>query len=1535
MAETYKGLTIRIGGDTTRLQSALRSADSAISNTQRQLRAMTQALKMDPSSASALNRQLELTGRRAIEVNQRLATLKSSLRDISSQRVDFLNGEQSTKTIGQLASETADASKRAAEAKENYNAINGELERLYKSINSAARANEQFGKGFDVREQVLSYGDLRDQLVQTGAATDQQIDRVNELRAAWKGAFEENEIAKAVARVEDLNSEMIKTEASAKQVSRQFADMSRASFSKSIGADLEKELQDVAKAADKVEDRVSRLQKALDVDPGNIETVRLALDTIDEAAANAEDRLDLLRQKVAAMDAQGIGDLAEGIDQTAISAQRAADEYADVTEQVNRCQGEIRSLAEQQRAFESHGDTTSDRYRELGNEIREAESRLAQLVARQRELQASADNGALVQEYREAKVQIAETAAEYQRLKKAQSDVTGFKGLSSQTLMELGMTLSTTVTPAILSFGASAIQSAEEIDSAYRDMRKTVDGTESDFERLRQAAVDFSTTHVTSADQILQIQAIGGELGVATEDLQTFAETVSNLDVATDLDAETAATALGQLDNIMNDLSGATMPQFADALVRLGNNGASTESQIVDIAKRIGSMASIIGMSTPEVLAWASSIASTGQNAEAAGTAISNTMADIESAVASGGDSLMAFAEVSGMSAQEFAAAWESDPSTAMRSFIEGLNGIEEDGGSATATLSDLGITATRQVQAIEGLMQTIGGLDDNLRMSNDAWNGVSDQWGEAGDAANEASKKAEGFSGSLSRLQNMAQVLGSEIGESLVPFIDILADVLGDATEWFVDLPDAVQTFISTIGGMTAAVGPLLLMGRAIGSLKEDLSGFMTKVRSGSGIVAKFANSISGLQAGLIGLGIGAAVTALVMLGQEMEKARQNAENLEKATDGLSGTVKTASSRLVSGARDMEGFGVAAEDAMKHIDEFVDSQDEFIESQADVADQIESTIGSAEKQITSLGQAQSVIEQYANKSGLSATEQGKLRAAIELVNQECGTQYSVVDAANGKIADQEGAILNTTEAIRDYISAMQDKVRVDALRQSYDDAVSAQIDAQNRYAEGLEAFTNAQESFEKKWGDTKPTDMFGMLEYNEDLANVNKLKSDLEDLEDVVGDNDAAVESLAEQIGIASAVADGTANDFVELAYRSEEIGEGLASTGQSIVDFAGAMEQSGYTIEDFNDLTSEEMSQLAENFDGSLASMLDAMDALGKEMPKKGLEAVLGLTEGMSSASESAIRTALDISGMTLEQFSFNVSQFQLTGEDQIAAYARGLSNGNTSEVAAMKAIEATQGLGSYLSQFGIEGQAGIDAFILAIQSGDTWTAALEKGRQAAQGISDSKPDVETAAGDVADAANTNLTDVGDVASPWEDAVNSIGAAIASAGRWAINTAWGIANSIAAALADARASLNSMPSSASGSGGGFSGGGGGGAGGGGGGGFRSAAAVSARSAAAPASVPSVQAMSVPTYARASVPDITSNARGIVSSARSSSVTSRSAGGYAGSVDASRRASTINQYYIGDTSVTTMNDQEFAREFVNLMDRYGRLART
>ena len=40
MADTYRGLTIRIGGDATSLQKALRSVNSSISATEQQLRKM-------------------------------------------------------------------------------------------------------------------------------------------------------------------------------------------------------------------------------------------------------------------------------------------------------------------------------------------------------------------------------------------------------------------------------------------------------------------------------------------------------------------------------------------------------------------------------------------------------------------------------------------------------------------------------------------------------------------------------------------------------------------------------------------------------------------------------------------------------------------------------------------------------------------------------------------------------------------------------------------------------------------------------------------------------------------------------------------------------------------------------------------------------------------------------------------------------------------------------------------------------------------------------------------------------------------------------------------------------------------------------------------------------------------------------------------------------------------------------------------------------------------------------------------------------
>lgn len=1201
MAETYKGLTIRIGGETTGLQRALKSADSAIASTNTQLRKMTQALKMDPSSTKALNSQLDLMGDKAVQTANRVSKLQDALRKVSSDHVEIDFGddriETTIQTVRQLMQGTADVSERAADAAARYNDVNAELEKLYRSINKAAQASDEFGEEFDLRDHVDDIDILSDRLIEMGAATEKDISKLKALRSVWEEAFTENEIGKALTKVRDLENELTKAEAAARKAAQEFVRMSLETSRMELSGDLDRQLERVQASAKDATTALQRAEQALKIDPGNADAAVEAMRQLQQSATLAQRKLELMESKLSRLDTNGIGAIASSTDDAADAARVAAQRFEELTVQVDKAKADLKELSDTQKHMSDRGETQTDEYRQLSVQIQNATNEVRELEAAQRQARDAAETAQQVQEYRELEGQIAQTRAELSQYNaEAKSLTSPGKMLSSNTLMELGMTLSTSVTPAIVAMGAYAIDAANDIDSAYRDMRKTVNGTEEDFEALRQAAVDFSTTHVTSADQILAIQAIGGELGVAVDDLETFATTVSNLEVATDLDADEAATALGQLDNIMSDLNGSTMPAFSDALVRLGNNGASTESQIVEIAKRIGAMGSIVGMSTPEVLAWASSIASTGQNAEAAGTAISNTMSDLETAVAGGGEALEAFAQVSGMSAQQFADTWNADPSTAMKSFIEGLVRIEDSGGSADATLQDLGITAVRQKQAIEGLMQTIGGLDENLQMSNNAWNGVSDQWGEAGDAANEAEKKAEGFSGAISRMQNVAQVLASELGESLTPMIDAVADALGELGQWFASMPDSFKQFVAGAGAITAALGPFLLFSRAISSMKKDLTAFrttMSAVSSALGVAesstSALTGTLGGLKGGLVGLGVAVAAVGLTAFISTAAEAAREAENFSKATDGLADATDRAQG-LNDLTVDIEDYGNKANEASK-------SADELAESIAKSVDTINENTAAAETQVAQLTAAQQIINKYAGQTDLTADAQGRLEWAIGLVNDQLGLSITATDVANDSYTNQEGVVSDLTDTINGLIEAKKNEAKVNAYQENLTELYKQQIDAADTLVEKQKAFNEQVEWYQRN----------GDFSYDEAVeaaweAPEGKELKESQEMFDGLNESIRVQEGeLGSLVGAASEAADAYdalsgSMDSGKFALFSAE----LADSGTSFDMLSDDLRELGAGTIAFSQLSSEQLSELASAYNGQADSIKDKLAEL-----------------------------------------------------------------------------------------------------------------------------------------------------------------------------------------------------------------------------------------------------------------------------------------------------------------------------------------------
>ena len=420
--------------------------------------------------------------------------------------------------------------------------------------------------------------------------------------------------------------------------------------------------------------------------------------------------------------------------------------------------------------------------------------------------------------------------------------------LSSSAATALGMTMYSTLYPAVMMAGTYAIQAAEDVDAAYRNMRKTVQGTDEEFEQLKKSALEFGDTHFTSADQLLQIEAIGGQLGITVDNLEAFSKTISNLNIATNIDdPEELATQFGKMASVMG-LTSKEYDKFADSLVRLGNSEPAMESDILNMATRFMGMGKVVGMSSDEMLAWATTAVATGQKAEAAGSSMLRMTGRFEAAVAgvsdemtnledlteedieelqAAQDKLQGYADVADMTAEQFAALWKSDPSKALKAFVEGLHDMDKNGESAVQALKDLGINNVRDQQLFLGLANTTDVLNDSLTMSRNAWNGVSDEWGNAGDAAREAEKKAQGFSGALQIMKNNGQHLASMMGESLAPTLHAITGVIQSAVSAFATLEPGMQQAITLAIGLSAGMGPALTafgaMSNAVRSAKNS----------------------------------------------------------------------------------------------------------------------------------------------------------------------------------------------------------------------------------------------------------------------------------------------------------------------------------------------------------------------------------------------------------------------------------------------------------------------------------------------------------------------------------------------------------------------------------------------------------------------------------------------------------------------------------------------------------------------------------------
>lgn len=439
----------------------------------------------------------------------------------------------------------------------------------------------------------------------------------------------------------------------------------------------------------------------------------------------------------------------------------------------------------------------------------------------------------------------------------------------------------------IYEYFASCAQASMDFESSITGVAKTTDLTDEELAAMSDSIKVLSTEIPATTDEIAAVAEAAGQLGIQKDVLLDFTEIMTMLGTATNMTADEAATALARFANITG-MSTDNYGRLGSVIVDLGNNFATTESEIVAMGTRLASAGKLAGLTEPEIMALAAAMSSVGIEAEAGGTAMTQTLNAIEKAVAKGGDDLSEFARIAGMSSEEFSAAWKNDAMSALTSFIGGLGKLDEQGESTVLVLEDLGLTGIRQ----SNMLKSLGLAADQMTSAVDTANTA---WQQNTALTNEANKRYATAQSRLTMMQNAYNNLKVAIGDAYTPALSeaygVGTKVLNGITDFIKKNPalvNAITAFVGVIGVVVAALAAYAVAAKVAAAA----SAILTAAIPGVNVIMGVTAAVAAITAGIVALATAAANDAVPSVKELTEAARGMREAMDEAKDTYNDTV-------------------------------------------------------------------------------------------------------------------------------------------------------------------------------------------------------------------------------------------------------------------------------------------------------------------------------------------------------------------------------------------------------------------------------------------------------------------------------------------------------------------------------------------------------------------------------------------------------------------------------------------------------------------
>lgn len=534
---------------------------------------------------------------------------------------------------------------------------------------------------------------------------------------------------------------------------------------------------------------------------------------------------------------------------------------------------------------------------------------------------------------------------------------------AGQKIADVGTKMTLALTTPLVLLGKSMYGAATDYESAFAGVRKTTEATEEGYQALYDGMLQLSETETSVGFvDLAGIMEMAGQLGVAEEELLGFTKTYADLQESTNIQGSEGAADLQRFLNL-TEQSTQNVARVGGVIVELGNNFATTESEILAMATRMASTGDLAGFTSTEILALSAALSSAGINAEAGGSAAGKLMKSMQLAAEMGAEAynllggtygnavdfsyfisskenllgvaqelgvttdyveqlgqswldMEKFAQVSGKTADQFRTDWADNPAQGMLDFFVGLGNLDASGQqSALSMLNEMGITEIRLSNLVAAMAGNSDLYTQALQMAYDAY--MQDV--DVNALAVEAGKRYSTQESQNAMLGNKLQNTMADFGDNLVTALQPALDCVNGLLESFNALSETDQTKVLEVLGALALTGPLLTgVGKTVEAVGKISGGIQTIITNaptwGASLQAFFSSpTFWGVAAGA---GILLLISYLDQIPSKLEGIITSAAGIEISFDEESVSKALSQIEQIQSALDILNGNEATEDA-------------------------------------------------------------------------------------------------------------------------------------------------------------------------------------------------------------------------------------------------------------------------------------------------------------------------------------------------------------------------------------------------------------------------------------------------------------------------------------------------------------------------------------------------------------------------------------------------------------------------------------------